>query len=247
MIDVHSHRANTIKSRAYQALVHSAPNTLTIRHKEVHARRRRILSLAFSDARMLSYESTVKGCIRALCENLRQNALAQDDSPKETLIDMSLQSELTPEAIHFAWLTEPRIGDWFTFDIMSEVIFGMKYEALTKSTYRHVTQAIQDSNVRVSTLVQAYSLTTGRLDRYLFPASILARNAFLKFITSLLRDRSKMSLSQDNGDVFSFLETAKDPDNDKTLTKSEIRAECATLVVAGRLHSNSGRCCGSGG
>ncbi|KAE8833769.1 hypothetical protein PTNB73_04850 [Pyrenophora teres f. teres] len=221
MIDVHSHRANTIKSRAYQALVHSAPNTLTIRHKEIHARRRRILSLAFSDARMLSYESTVKGCIKALCDNLRENALAQDNSPKETLIDMSLQS------------------DWFTFDIMSEVIFGMKYGALKKSTYRHVTQAIQDSNVRVSTLVQAYSLTTGRLDRYLFPASILARNAFLKFVTSLLRDRSKMPPSQDNGDVFSFLETAKDPDNDKTLTKSEIRAECATLVVAGSDTSSS--------
>lgn len=129
---------------------------------------------------------------------------------------------------------------------MSEVIFGMKYEALKSPTYRHVTQAIQDSNVRVSTLVQAYSLTTGRLDRYLFPASILARNAFLKFITSLLRDRSKMLPSKDNGDVFSFLETAKDPDNEKTLTKSEIRAECATLVVAGRSsHCYWGRYCGS--
>ncbi|EOA91201.1 uncharacterized protein SETTUDRAFT_112800 [Exserohilum turcica Et28A] len=122
---------------------------------------------------------------------------------------------------------------------MSEVIFDMRYEALKKSTYRHVTQAIQDSNVRVGTLVQAYSLTTGRLDRYLFPASIQARNAFLKFITSLLRDRSKLAPTQDKSDVFSFLETAKDPDNDSTLTKSEIRAECATLVVAGSDTSSS--------
>lgn len=99
MPDVHSHRANTIKSRAYQALVHSAPNTLTIRHKEAHARRRRILSLAFSDARMLSYESAVKGCINALCDNLRQNALVQEHSSKEKPIDMSLQSEFAPEAI----------------------------------------------------------------------------------------------------------------------------------------------------
>jgi cytochrome P450 len=103
MIDVHSHRANTIKSRAYKAMVHSAPNTLTIRKKEDHARRRRILSLAFSDARMLSYESTVKGCIKALCDNLRQNALAKDGSSKETLIDMSFQSEFTSEVtLHVA-------------------------------------------------------------------------------------------------------------------------------------------------
>lgn len=98
MVDIYSHRANTIKSRAYQALVHSAPNTLTIRHKEVHARRRRILSLAFSDARMLSYESTVKGCIKVLCDNLKNSALTHDDSPNETVIDMSLQSKLTGKA-----------------------------------------------------------------------------------------------------------------------------------------------------
>ena len=116
---------------------------------------------------------------------------------------------------------------------MSEVIFGMKYNALKETKYRYVPQAIQDSNVRIGTLVQAYYLTFGRLDRYLFPASIRARNAFLGFLGSLLRGRSKASFS-DNGNVFSFLETAKDPDGGKTLSKSEIRAECATLVVAGK-------------
>lgn len=56
--DINSHKANTIKSKAYQALVHSAPNTLTIRDKSDHSRRRRILSLAFSEAKI------------QLCENI---------------------------------------------------------------------------------------------------------------------------------------------------------------------------------
>ncbi|GAP87074.1 putative benzoate 4-monooxygenase cytochrome P450 [Rosellinia necatrix] len=219
--DIHSHKANTIKSRAYQALVHSAPNTLTIRHKDDHARRRRILSQAFSDARILSYERIVRRHIDALCDNLgpgaeKLEAASRGDADR----NMSL------------------LGDWFTFDVMSEVIFGMKYNALKEPKYRYVPQVIQDSNIRVSTLVQAYGLTLGRLDRHLFPASIRARNSFLGFLGRLLKSRATASFT-DNGNVFSFLETAKDPDGGETLSKSEIRAECATLVVAGSDTSSS--------
>lgn len=125
-------------------------------------------------------------------------------------------------------------GDYFTFDVMSEVIFGMRYNALKESGYRYVARALEESNVRVSTLVQSSIPSLGRLDRYLFPSSIQGRNQFLGFIGSLLRDRKK-ALFSGNGNVFSFLETAKDPDGGSELSKAEIRAECATLVVAGEL------------
>ncbi|KAF4976730.1 hypothetical protein FZEAL_6645 [Fusarium zealandicum] len=229
--EIHSHSANTLKSKAYQALVHSAPNTLTIRHKEDHARRRRILSLAFSDARMLSYEKIVRRHINTLCDNLDESAEREQGS-----VEMSLESELglvfTLPNLHV------KIGDYFTFDVMSEVIFGMRYNAMKESTYRFVSSALEASNIRISALVQSSLLVTGRLDRYLFPASIQGRNKFLGFIGSLLRDRSKASF-EGNGNVFSFLETAKDPDGGKELSKSEIRAECATLVVAGSDTSSS--------
>jgi cytochrome P450 len=210
--DIHAHGANTLKSKAYQALVHSAPNTLTIRHKADHARRRRILSLAFSDSRMLSYQNIVLRHVYALCDNLEEVARREGGGS----VNMSLQS------------------DYFTFDVMSEVIFGMAYNALRDSKYRFVSRALEASNIRISALVQSPLLVIGRLDKYLFPKSIVGRNKFLGFIGSLLRDRSKASFA-DNGNVFSFLETAKDPDGGNELSKSEIRAECATLVVAGNL------------
>lgn len=90
--EVQAHKANVIKSKVYQAMVHSAPNTLTIRHKEVHAWRRRILSQAFSDARMLSYESIVRHHIHALCDNLGVNKNEQKKESQKTSLDMSLQS-----------------------------------------------------------------------------------------------------------------------------------------------------------
>ncbi|KAJ0374328.1 Cytochrome P450 monooxygenase apf8 [Colletotrichum chrysophilum] len=196
------------------ALVHSAPNTLTIRNREDHARRRRILSLAFSDAQLRAYEAILLRHIDTLCLNLSDNAKSQASSSGSEALDMSHQC------------------DYFTFDIMSEVIFGMKYNALREPKYRFVMSALEASNVRISALVQASSLALGRIDKYLFADSIKSRNKFLGFLGSLLKSRAKASFS-DNGNVFSYLETAKDPDGESTLSKSEIRAESATLVVAG--------------
>ncbi|KAJ0347408.1 hypothetical protein KNSL1_006460 [Colletotrichum chrysophilum] len=211
--EISSHGANVIKSKAYQALVHSAPNTLTIRNREDHARRRRILSLAFSDAQLRAYEAILLRHIDTLCLNLSDNAKSQASSSGSEALDMSHQC------------------DYFTFDIMSEVIFGMKYNALREPKYRFVMSALEASNVRISALVQASSLALGRIDKYLFADSIKSRNKFLGFLGSLLKSRAKASFS-DNGNVFSYLETAKDPDGESTLSKSEIRAESATLVVA---------------
>ncbi|KAL3294140.1 isoamyl alcohol oxidase [Colletotrichum asianum] len=212
--EISSHGANVIKSKAYQALVHSAPNTLTIRNREDHARRRRILSLAFSDAQLRAYEAILLRHIETLCLNLSDNAKSQASSSGSDALDMSHQC------------------DYFTFDIMSEVIFGMKYNALREPKYRFVMSALEASNVRISALVQASGLALGRIDKYLFADSIKSRNKFLGFLGSLLKSRAKASFS-DNGNVFSYLETAKDPDGQSTLSKSEIRAESATLVVAG--------------
>ncbi|KAL0935889.1 isoamyl alcohol oxidase [Colletotrichum truncatum] len=212
--EISAHGANVIKSKAYQALVHSAPNTLTIRNRDDHARRRRILSLAFSDAQLRAYESILLRHIENLCLNLSENSKSQATESGAKALDMSHQC------------------DYFTFDVMSEVIFGMKYNALRETKYRYVMQALEESNVRISALVQASSLALGRIDKYLFSNSIKSRNRFLGFLGSLLKNRSKASFT-DNGNVFSYLETAKDPNGESTLSKSEIRAESATLVVAG--------------
>ncbi|KAF7541484.1 hypothetical protein G7054_g568 [Neopestalotiopsis clavispora] len=149
MKEISAYSANTMKSKAYQAMVHGATNTLTIRHKGEHARRRKLLSLAFSEARMMSYENIIQRNINSLCQNLELCAKSQG----ATL-------NLSPQT------------------------------------------------------------------------SIQARNRFLSFIGSLLRGRAKANFEAD-GDVLSFLETAKGTDGDSRLSKAEIRAECVTLVVAG--------------
>lgn len=116
---------------------------------------------------------------------------------------------------------------------MSEVIFGMAYNALRDTKHRFVIRALEASNISISALIQSSLLVIGRHDKYLFPKCIAGRKRLLGFIGSLLRDIPKASFA-DNGNVFSFLETAKDTDGGNELSKSEIRAEYATLVVASK-------------
>lgn len=69
-------------------MVHGAPNTLTIRNKGDHARRRKLLSMAFSESKIMSYENIVQKHVRSLCENMEDCARSERGS-----LDMSPQSE----------------------------------------------------------------------------------------------------------------------------------------------------------
>ncbi|TWU71772.1 hypothetical protein ED733_002837 [Metarhizium rileyi] len=225
--DIYSHGTNTVKASAYRALSHGAPSIITIRNKEEHSWRRRILSFALSDATIKTYESTMRRHLDRLCGNLRDGVMTEVDRDSRQPLDMSRQC------------------DYFAFDVMSEVIFGMDHNALKEPTYRYAIKALEDSNVRLGALFQAPILAMGRLDKYLFPTAIQGRNRFVEFLSSLLRGRSKASCpgnGNGNGNVFSFLEAAKDTDGGMSLNKSQIRAECAALVVAGSDTSSTTLC-----
>jgi cytochrome P450 len=57
--DIYSHRANTIKSKTYLMLAPQAANSLTMRDEVLHGKRRRVVSQAFSDATMRSFEPKI--------------------------------------------------------------------------------------------------------------------------------------------------------------------------------------------
>ncbi|TLD04774.1 uncharacterized protein PgNI_09074, partial [Pyricularia grisea] len=207
--DVHSRGENCTKSKAYRALVHGAVNTLTATSHKEHGWRGRILSLAFSDAQAQSYQEILLRNIDLFCNNLQESiGTGPTDMAKEC--------------------------DALTFDVTCEVVFGTRWNALVNHKYRSVTKAIEASNVRVSTRVQSTALTVERLDKYLFPRAIEGRGEFLGFIGSVLSMREK-GPSTNTGNIFSFLENAKDPEsgNGRMLSPVQLRAECATLIAAG--------------
>ncbi|KAJ5789848.1 benzoate 4-monooxygenase cytochrome P450 [Penicillium psychrosexuale] len=197
--DIYGIGSRVRKSKVYETLVHQAPNTLTLRDKKKHAQRRRIMSQGFSDAAIRSFEPRVLELVQRLCEIL-QGDLNSNDGKWSKGQDMA------------KWF------DYLTFDIMSALVFSASYDTLRQEKFRPIINAIEESNVRVSVILQAPILTLFRLDKRLFSRSILWRNRFIKFIGRSVSERVKKT---------------KDTVTGKTLRIDELGGEVATLIVAG--------------
>lgn len=190
-------------------MVHRAPNILTSVDKKTHGHRRRILAQGLSDASLRRYEPAIKTHVGRLCRQLR--------------------------APGRGWSDAMNLGEWcsyFTFDVMTHVVFGEHYRLLEDAKHRHVVHAIEDSNIRTGALVQAHEMTAWRIDRWLFRESIAGRDRFLAFVSRLIRRRMEVAPLK-RTDVFTCLLNAKDPETDEGLSPAELGAESTTMIVAG--------------
>ncbi|OJD29979.1 cytochrome p450 [Diplodia corticola] len=222
MRDIYTSGKNVVKSRGYNALVHVVPSVLTIRDKKQASTRRRLLAEGLSDAALRSHEPIILTHVDRLCQVL---------GPADDV-----------------W-SEPRnMAHWcsyLAFDIMSEVVFGQKYDLLGSPTHRYIVPAINGSNIRTTVLGYLPQLVWRRLDKKLFSASIKARNVFLAFMNAMLQARFHHAASCSGGDgldgqrrdVFSALLKPPPPaekggEVDSVLNQYRIRSDSATLAIA---------------
>ena len=126
-----------------------------------------------------------------------------------------------------------RIGDRLAFDIMFDVVFGDKYEMVSKADNRPLLDAIATSSVRVGVMIQAPELRNRKIDKWLFPSCIAARGRFIAFVNKMLMNKSTEKEQSGRRNVFTILTSAKDPETGEGLRPSEIGAESTTLIVAG--------------
>ncbi|KAF2472676.1 cytochrome P450 3A31 [Lindgomyces ingoldianus] len=210
MKDIYGSGEKVIKSKSYNAMVHRTPSVLTIRDRKEHSARRRLIGQGMGDAAMRAHEPTVMRHVDALCEQL-----APLDGSWSELQDMA------------EW------SSYLLFDIMTEVVFGLKYDLIGSKAHRHVIDAIAIANIRTTILLYFPKLMWNRLDKKLLPASIAARNAFLMFMGKLLHDRYRVKPADNARDVLSALLKVRDVDTGKGLNTEQINADSTTLVIAG--------------
>ncbi|KAI9150038.1 Cytochrome P450 monooxygenase lcsN [Paramyrothecium foliicola] len=211
LYDIYGHGAKVQKSKNYTVLAQKAPNTLTIRDKAQHARRRRVVSQAFSESSLRVFEPKVQSRLQRFCDKIRKN--------------MSGEGQ---------WTSPLNISEEFNylaFDTMTAVSFDTDYDTIGSLGHRYAITALEESNVRLGVLLQEPTFNMFNLDSKLFPAAIAARDQFVGFIRNLL----KMRLKQANGgvDIFSFLQKARDPATGKELSLMELSTETALFVIAG--------------
>ncbi|KAF2181847.1 cytochrome P450 [Zopfia rhizophila CBS 207.26] len=217
-----------LKSKNYSAMVHQALNTLTVRDRKDHGRRRRVIQQGLSDATLRAFEPYMLEIINRFCDRLLQTV-------EEENADMANGESKDSTSADSTWKTSRNMSEWcnyLAFDLMASFIFSGKYNMLEREQYRYVVKVIEASNIRVSSILQAPILKMFRMDKILFPQAIMARNLFLGFVGKLLRDTKKNDRSQ-RKDLFEMLSHATDPETGEGFTPSEIIAESATLVVAG--------------
>jgi cytochrome P450 len=124
---------------------------------------------------------------------------------------------------------------------MADVVFGAHYDLLRNDRFRYVVESIDKSNVRMSFLIQFPQFAKLKIDKYMFPEAIVARNRFVKFVSRVVGERlgkfkntaSSDKVNSEAADVFANLAAAKDPETGQGFTLNEIAAESTTLIVAG--------------
>lgn len=215
------------KSKGYSCMVHRAPNTFTILGGRDHARRRRILAQGLSEKALRDYEPRILEHISKFCK------------------------VLGADASQVAWSQPKDMSCWcnyLSFDIMSDVVFGAKYDLLCSETYRYICEAIEVSNVRMSFLVHAGRWAASFIEKSTFRRAIRARNRFVAFVARVVGDRLKRQSLNVAGkmpikpDIFSHLQNAKDPQTGDGFNQEEVGAEGTTLIVAGSDTTSTSIC-----
>lgn len=119
--EIYGFRANVRKSEFYDAFVHPAPNTHNIRDKEMHARKRRVLSQAFSDGAMKEMERYVLANIRTFCDQIGRGSACDLDGSK-------------------GWSSPKNMADWCNYlamDILGDLCFGKAFHMLESPDNRY--------------------------------------------------------------------------------------------------------------
>lgn len=145
---IYGHDSNVRKSDFYSAFpaTKDSYNTHNTMDKAVHARKRRVLSHAFSDTAIKQMEKYILGNIRSFCDNL------------------GTQGFITSEK---GWTSAKNMADWcnyLTFDIMGDLCFGKAFGMLERSENRFAIDLIGNAAhrhliVRLHILIKYIQLT----------------------------------------------------------------------------------------
>ena len=123
--EIYGFRANVRKAEFYDAFVHPAPNTHNTRDKDMHARKRRVLSQAFSDSAVKEMERYILANIRTFCEGLGDLGRLTDEKK--------------------GWSTPKNMADWcnwLAMDILGDLCFGKAFHMLERPDNRYAIELV---------------------------------------------------------------------------------------------------------
>ncbi|OJD34005.1 cytochrome p450 monooxygenase [Diplodia corticola] len=230
---IYGHRANVRKSDFYLAFpaVPGAFSTHTALDRHAHARKRRVMSHAFSDQALKGVEDYVLGYVRAFVGKL---TAATADGDGHGLGHGSAGGG-GPDG----WSPARDVAEWCTylgFDVMGDLAFGKSFSMLEGDVPENreaaflLTQAAKRHNI---TGPMPWLHQSG-LDRLLFRKINQDRDRYLAFSRKQVGQRTQSDVwKSDRKDFFYYLLNSKDPETGEGFGKQELWGESNTLIIAG--------------
>ncbi|KAG6110715.1 hypothetical protein E4U31_005416 [Claviceps sp. LM219 group G6] len=217
--DIYGFRSNVRKAEFYDAFVHPAANTHNTRDKEVHARKRRVLSQAFSESAMKEMQRYILGNVRTFCEQIG-------------LVDGGSDGGGDAKG----WTRPRNMSDWCNYlamDILGDLSFGKAFHMLEKPDNRFALELVEAATTRHLICGTMPVVDKLKIDRFLFPRLAAGRARYMAYSKGQITERTKLGEETDRRDFFYYLLKARDPETGHGFSMPELWGESNLLIIAG--------------
>ena len=226
--EIYGYKANVRKADFYLAFwaTKDAFSTHSAVDRTAHARKRRVLSHAFSDGAMRSMEKYILAQVRQFCANLGEKS-----DVRQSGCFGGVLAEKSDE-----WTEPKNISDqanYLTFDIMGDLAFGKAFGMLERPDNRFAIDLVENAAHRHLMCGTYLPIHDYHVDKILFRKIAGMRARYLQFSKAQAAERTKMGLDVDRKDFFYYLLNAKDPETGKGFSTSELWGESNLLIIAG--------------
>ncbi|CZT14739.1 probable cytochrome P450 67 [Ramularia collo-cygni] len=220
--DIYGFKSNARKADFYKAFWASkdSASTHSSIDKSIHARKRRVLSHAFSDAAIKSYENHILAHIRQFCQNLAGlTSFADSQTPEKKGYGQAI--DVADQA------------NYLTFDIMGDLCFGKAFGMLERPDNRFAIDLIGNAAHRHLICGTYLPIHDYHLDKLFFRKIAAGRARYMQYSKGQAAERMKMGMDVDRKDFFYHLLKAKDPETGAGFTTPELWGESNLLIIAG--------------
>ncbi|MCJ1309092.1 hypothetical protein MMC25_002747 [Agyrium rufum] len=222
---IYGFKSNVRKDDFYSAfpVTKGAYSTHSAIDKQVHARKRRVLSAGFGDAAMRGAEDIMVKVIEIFCTQLGKDEMV---SPPE----------------EGGWSKAKNMAKWtnyLSYDVLGELCYGKSFDTLTSDTNRFAIDLVGMASRYHYINAQIPRMKELGLDRLFFRELRKKRLRFMGYSRARLSERQKLGEDTDRRDFFYYLLKAKDPETGEGFGPVELWGESNTLLVAGSDTSSS--------
>jgi hypothetical protein len=236
VIDIYTHPSKTQKSRGYIGFRNGKPEVSIINaiNREEHAPRRKMLSQAFSTVALKKYEpviyKTAKVFGDTLLANPEHSRKAASWGPELNVGHISMTGSL------LRTISLTRIGSYFSFDIMSNIIFYSPQNMMTETHARPIVDSINSIMLMAGMeAIQPRLADNVRFRLAFAPTTTKNILAFRERIFPLVMGRLELEKKQHVDDIFGDLIGQKG-NEESELTNEELLADATVMVVAGKMN-----------